>query len=91
MPPESHPEVSEMQREWRSSVAASIKSTESKVDLLLSQITEMRVEYVRTHQLEALNERVSELESDKHKIVGAAVLLNVIGAFVLFLISKFWK
>lgn len=88
---EPHSEVSELQREWRLSVGASIKSTEAKVDLLLSQITEMRLEYVRVYQLEALNERVSELESDKHKIIGAAVLLNALGVFVLYLISKFWK
>lgn len=90
MTPE-HAEISEMQREWRASVADAIKSTERKVDLLLSQMGEMRVEYVRAHQLEALTKRVSGLESDKQKIIGAAVLLNVIGAFVLFLISKFWK
>lgn len=86
-----HHEVTEMQREWRSSVAASIKSTESKVDLLLSQITEMRVEYVRASQFEALTKRVCGLESDKQKIVGAAVVLNLIGGFVLFFISKLWK
>jgi hypothetical protein len=90
MTPELH-EISELQREWRSSVTASIKSTEAKVDLMLSQMSEMRMEYVRCHHFEKLATRVSGLESDKQKIIGAAVLLNALGALVLFLISKFWK
>ena len=91
MLPDPHLEVAEMQREWRSSVAASIKSTEAKVDLLLSQMTEMRVEYVRASQLESLTKRVVGLENDKHRIIGAAVVLNLIGGLVLFFISKIWK
>jgi hypothetical protein len=84
-------ELSEMQREWRASVASSIRSTEDKVDLLLKQMSEMRVEYVRFHHFEAVSKRVAALEGDKQKIIGAAVLLNALGALVLYLISKFWK
>ena len=90
MTPEHH-EISELQREWRLGVAASIKSTEAKVDLLLSQMSEMRVEYARSHQLEAVAKRVSSLEGDKQRLIGAAVLLNALGAVVLYLITKFWK
>lgn len=91
MTPAEHNEISELQREWRASVTTSIKSTEAKVDLMLKQMSEMRLEYVRYNHFEKLATRVTGLESDKQKIVGAAVLLNALGALVLFLITKFWK
>ena len=91
MTPAENNELTELQREWRASITASIKSTEAKVDTMLSQMNDMRSEYARSHQLDAVSKRVTSLESDKNKIIGAAVLLNGLGALVLFLITKFWK
>lgn len=95
-------ELTELQREWRASVSASIKSTEAKMDLILSQLNSMRLEYVRPVQMDALAHRVallesdvslriSKLENDRAKVVGAAVVLNCIGGIVIAIVLKLWK
>lgn len=84
-------ELNQMQKEWRESVAASIHSTENKVDQLLAQMNTMRAEYVKNHHFDIMVNRVSCLEGDKNRIIGAAVLLNALGALVLYLVTKFWK
>jgi hypothetical protein len=84
-------ELTEMQREWRASVASSIHSTEAKVDLLLAKMNAMQLEYVRHNHFDAIATRVAALEGDRQKVIGAAVLLNALGAIVLYLITKFWK
>ena len=84
-------ELSEMQREWRASVTSSIRSSEQKLDLVLEQITTMRLECVKQPQLDLLTQRVAGLEADRAKVVGAAVVLNLIGGLIIFLITKFWK
>lgn len=95
-------ELTELQREWRNSVTNSIKSSELKMDLILEQLTSMRMDYVRTSQLEQLESarasqlsllagRVTGLETDRSKLVGAAFILNFIGGVVIYLVVKFWK
>lgn len=84
-------ELTELQREWRSSVTASIKSTEAKMDLILEQLGVMRLEYVRQSQMDSLMKRVACLESDRSKLVGAALILNCVGGIVIAIVLKLWK
>ena len=85
------PEIAELHREWRASVASSIRNTECKVDQLLNQMHTMRAEYVKAHDFDAMTKRVAGLEGDRQKVIGAAFLLNALGAVILYLIAKFWK
>lgn len=95
-------ELTELQREWRNSVTASIKSTEAKMDLILEQLNIMRLEYVRQVQMDSLMQRVASLESDitkrvsglendRAKLVGAALILNCVGGIVIAIVLKLWK
>ena len=88
-------ELSDLQREWRTSVTESIKATDIKMDLILSQLSAIRLDSVRMTQLEKLDIRVSALESDRAKFIGAVVVCNIffttIGAIVLLFIQKLWK
>lgn len=87
----SDEQLTELQREWRKNVMHHMQSQENKLDSLLSKINDMQQQYVRTSSFEAALKRISGLEGDRQKVVGAMVLLNVIGGFVLYLIGKFWK
>jgi hypothetical protein len=91
MPLEPRSEIAELQKEWRNSVTTSIANLESKVDLILIQMSDIRIEYARSYELQDVSKRVAQLESDRAKIIGAAVLLNAIGMTVLWLLGKFWK
>lgn len=95
-------ELVELQREWRTSVMASIKSGDTKMDLILEQLTSLRMESVNrtqmvdinlqlTRKLEEMAARVSALEADRAKLIGAAVVLNFVGGVVIYLITKLWK
>jgi hypothetical protein len=88
---EPRSEIAELQKEWRNSVTTSIANLESKVDLILIQMSDIRIEYARSYELQDVSKRVAQLESDRAKIIGAAVLLNAIGMTVLWLLGKFWK
>lgn len=61
------------------------------MDKLLSKVNEIQQEYVRFSHLETACKRITSLESDRQKVIGAMVILNLIGGFVLYLIGKFWK
>jgi hypothetical protein len=91
MPEEPRSEIAELQREWRSSVSTSIGELERKIDLILIQMSDIRIEYARNHELRDVSKRVAQLESDRAKVIGAAVLLNAVGMAVLWLLGKFWK
>ena len=91
MPEEPRSEIAELQREWRSSVSTSIGELERKIDLILIQMSDIRIEYARNYELRDVSKRVAQLESDRAKVIGAAVLLNAVGMAVLWLLGKFWK
>ena len=91
MPEEPRSEIAELQREWRSSVSTSIGELEKKIDLILIQMSDIRIEYARNYELRDVSKRVAQLESDRAKVIGAAVLLNAVGMAVLWLLGKFWK
>lgn len=84
-------ELATMQREWRESTTEAIHETAVKVDLILAKMAEMQRECATAAQLTAVSNRVTGLENDRQKIIGAACVLNVIGAFILYLATKFWK
>lgn len=95
-------ELSELQREWRNSVTTSIKTIEDRTIQILDDLNAMKLIYVRESQLTALalrlahaeelmSKRVTALENDRSKIVGAAVILNIVGGIVVAIILKLWK
>lgn len=84
-------ELSELQREWRTSVADAIKSQDVKMDLILNQLTSMRLEYATLNQLAGLAARVSALEADRSKLVGAMLILQVLGGLAIGILLKVWK
>lgn len=95
-------ELTELQREWRSSVTESIKATETRTIQILEDLNSMRLAYVQQAHLESLavkvgaierslSQRVSDLENDRSKLVGAAVILNLVGGVVIAIVLKLWK
>ena len=90
MSDETASELATLQKEWRSSVTSQIKTTERKLDMILGQLSELREEYVRDSDFKEMIDRVSRLENDRSKLIGAGVFFNAIGGFVLWLIYKIW-
>lgn len=84
-------QLSKLQDEWRANVMNHMQSQEAKMDKLLSKVTEIQAEYVRFSHLESACKRITSLENDRQKVVGAMVLLNLLGGVILYLIGKFWK
>jgi hypothetical protein len=95
-------EITELQREWRRSVTESIKATETRTIQILEDLNSMRLAYVQQAHLEslalkvvtiekALSQRLSDLEKDRAKLVGAAVILNLVGGIVIAIVLRLWK
>jgi hypothetical protein len=95
-------ELTELQREWRNSVTESIKATEARTIQILEDLNSMRLAYVQQAHLESLvnkvgtiertlSQRVSDLENSRSKLVGAAVILNLVGGIVVAVVLKLWK
>jgi hypothetical protein len=83
--------VQQLQKEWRGSVVEHMTRTETKLDALLVKMNAVQLEYARNTDMNEMMKRVSILESDKQRVVGAMVLLNALGVVVFYLINKFWK
>lgn len=90
MSDETASELATLQKEWRSSVTSQIKTTERKLDMILGQLSELREEYVRDSDFKEMIDRVSRLENDRSKLIGAGVFFNAIGGLVLWLVYKIW-
>ena len=84
-------EIAELQKEWRNTVTSSIHQNDEKLDKILDQLSEIRMDYVKNDEFKSLKGQVYELQSDKHKIIGAAVILNAVGIAVLWLVTKLWN
>lgn len=90
MSDETSSELATLQREWRNSVTTQIKSTERKLDTIIGQLAVLREEFVREADFKEMANRVSHLENDRSKLIGAGVFFNAIGGIVLWLVYKIW-
>jgi translation initiation factor 6 (eIF-6) len=83
--------LSELQREWREGIKLSIAEMRVQLAEISRLLAQQREEYVKQKTHDELEERVKKLESDKQRFIGAMVVLNVIGAFVLWLFDHLVK
>lgn len=73
-------ELSELQREWRKEVSNDLKE-------LKKCLAEMRDEFARSHEVDDLEKRVTSIENERSKLIGAAIAFQLLGGFVLWLIK----
>ena len=83
--------LSELQREFREGVKLGMAELRVQISEISRMLAQQREEYVKQKTHDELEERVKKLESDKQRFIGAMVVLNVIGAFVLWLFDHLVK
>ena len=83
-------ELAQMQQEWRENVTKSIQTTNEKLDSVLEKLAGMDAACAKLSALEVQAHRIDVLERDKQRVIGAFVVLNVIGGFVVWLAHKMW-
>lgn len=87
---EERAELQELHREWRKEVSETLKELRSQISAVSKQLTDMRQDSVQHIDFEIVKARLTALEQDRAKLIGAGVLLQLIGGFVVWLISKNW-
>jgi len=83
-------EINELNREWRREVSESLKELRTQCISITLQINDLKDKFASEIDLVKLDDRVSVLENDKSKIVGAVVILQVVGAAVIWFVEKLW-
>jgi predicted nuclease with TOPRIM domain len=78
MPIDERAELNELQREWRKEVSNDLKE-------LKRTLAEMREEFARAHEVTSLEVRVSALETERAKLIGGAIVLQLLGGFILWI------
>lgn len=84
-------ELTELQKEWRREVADSLRELRKQNLELLAEVREMRDQFAKQRDLDKLAERVTTLEGERSKMVGAVLVLQFIGGIAVWLITKYWK
>lgn len=83
-------EINELNREWRREVSDNFKELRSQCAIITTQISNLKDNYALETDFNELQIRVRSLENDKAKLVGAVVVLQVIGGAVMWFADKLW-
>jgi len=83
-------EINELNREWRREVSDNLKELRTQCNSITAQISGLKDNYALDKDFNELQGRVRTLENDKAKLVGAVVVLQVIGGAVMWFADKLW-
>lgn len=83
-------EIQELNREWRREVSDNLKELRAQCNGITAQISTLKDNYALDKDVVELQVRVRSLENDKAKLVGAVVVLQVIGGAVMWFADKVW-
>lgn len=83
-------EINELNREWRREVSDNLKELRTQCNSITTQISGLKDNYALDKDLNEIQGRVRTLENDKAKLVGAVVVLQVIGGAVMWFADKLW-
>jgi len=81
-------ELADYQKEYRRRVDEGLAELRASHREILLRLDTMRDEFARVKVVEDVDNRLKALESDKAKVIGAVVVLQVIGGVVVWLIGK---
>lgn len=83
-------EINELNREWRREISDSLKELRTQCYAITNQISDLKDKFALETDVVDLRERVDTLEKDKAKLVGAVVVLQLLGSVVIWVVDKLW-
>lgn len=87
---ESQQELMELQKEWRREVSESLRELRRQQTEIADLLAKVRQEFVQVHEWQKLADRLVSLETDRVRLITGAVVLQVTGSGVLWLLLKLW-
>lgn len=84
-------ELAILQQEWRRSISDTLAELRGQNVVIQSTLSDMKAEFVRENEFNELKSKVETLESDKAKVIGAVIVLQIVGSFALWLIAKLFE
>ena len=83
--------VEELQKELRNRLNLDLTELKSGQLAILARLEAMNEKCAKKEHVDALEARIGQLESDRAKIIGGMVILQIIGGLALFILGKIWK
>jgi hypothetical protein len=81
-------ELAVLQREWRLEVTQGIKDLRNQNSAISQQLSELKRDFTHNSTTETLSQRVTGLESDRAKIVGAVTVVQLLGGAILWILNR---
>lgn len=83
--------IEDLQRELRERLKADLSELKLGQAAISAQLSAMNEKCAKVEAMNDIEERVTKLESDRSKIIGAMVIFQFIGGIALFVLGKLWK
>jgi hypothetical protein len=84
-------EVLELQKEWRREITEGLRELRSQNNSIVETLRDMREEFAKHHDVQSLEIRVQNIESDKAKLIGGLIALQTVMGIVIWFATEFIK
>ena len=87
----SDPLIEDLQKELRDRLKSDLSELKLGQIAIMARLELMNERFAKMEHVDSLEERIGKLESDRSKIIGGMVILQIIGGLALFILGKLWK
>ena len=89
--PEERNELHELQKEWRSEIVSAIREIRQQNQEIAQELHALRQDFATVSAMKDAESRITALETERAKILGGLVALQLIGTVALWIINRFFQ